>query len=45
MKEVAEMAVQFMVASARTAPKAGDKDFLEIIVSTKDEDLDLKKKG
>jgi uncharacterized ferredoxin-like protein len=39
MKQVAEMAVQFMAASARTAPKAGGKDFLEIVVITKDEDL------
>lgn len=39
MKQVAEMAVQFMAASARTAPKAGGKDFLEIVVVTKDEDL------
>jgi uncharacterized ferredoxin-like protein len=45
MKQVAEMAVQFMAASARTAPKAGGKDFLEIVVITKDEDLGLKKKG
>jgi uncharacterized ferredoxin-like protein len=39
MKQVAEMAVQFMAASARTAPKAGGKDFLEIVVITKDEEL------
>lgn len=39
MKEVAEMAVKLMAASARTAPKAGGKDFLEIVVLTKDEDL------
>jgi uncharacterized ferredoxin-like protein len=39
MKQVAEMAVQFMAASARTAPKAGGKDFLEIVVITKEEDL------
>src|SRR5574337_1060249 len=39
MKQVAEMAAQFMAASARTAPKAGGKDFLEIIVITKDEAL------
>ncbi len=39
MKEVAEMAVKLMAASARTAPKAGGKDFLEIVVITKDEDL------
>lgn len=39
MKEVAEMAIKLMAASARTAPKAGGKDFLEIVVVTKDEDL------
>lgn len=39
MKQVAELAAQFMAASARTAPKAGGKDFLEIVVVTKDEDL------
>jgi uncharacterized ferredoxin-like protein len=39
MKEVTEMVVKLMAASARTAPKAGGKDFLEIVVITKDEDL------
>ncbi len=39
MKQVAEMVAQFMAASARTAPKAGGKDFLEIVVITKQEDL------
>ena len=39
MKEVTEMAVKLMAASARTAPKAGGKDFLDIVVITKDEDL------
>jgi uncharacterized ferredoxin-like protein len=39
MKEVTEMAVKLMAASARTAPKAGGKDFMEIVVITKDEDL------
>lgn len=39
MKEVAEMTVKLMAASARTAPKAGGKDFIEIVVVTKDEDL------
>lgn len=39
MKDVAEMAVKLMAASARTAPKAGGKDFLEIVVITRDEDL------
>jgi uncharacterized ferredoxin-like protein len=33
------MAVQLMAASARTAPKAGGKDFLEIVVITSDEEL------
>lgn len=33
------MAVKLMAASARTAPKAGGKDFLEIVVITEDEDL------
>ena len=39
MKNVAEIVVNLMAASARTAPKAGGKDFLEIVVVTKDEDL------
>jgi uncharacterized ferredoxin-like protein len=39
MKEVTEMAVKLMAASARTAPKAGGKDLLEIVVITKEEDL------
>lgn len=39
MKEVAEMVVKLMAASARTAPKAGGKDFLEIVAITKEEDL------
>jgi uncharacterized ferredoxin-like protein len=39
MKEVADMAIKFMATSARTAPKAGGKDFLEIVMITKDEDL------
>ena len=39
MKEVSEMVVKLMAASARTAPKAGGKDFLEIVVITKDEEL------
>jgi uncharacterized ferredoxin-like protein len=39
MKEVSDMAVKLMAASARTAPKAGGKDFMEIVVITKDEDL------
>ena len=32
MKEVSIMVAQLMAASARTAPKAGGKDFLEIVV-------------
>lgn len=39
MRDVAEMVVKLMAASARTAPKAGGKDFLEIVVIAKDEDL------
>jgi uncharacterized ferredoxin-like protein len=39
MKDVAEMVAHLMAAAARTAPKAGGKDFLEIVVITKDEDL------
>jgi uncharacterized ferredoxin-like protein len=39
MKDVAIMAANLMAASARTAPKAGGKDFLEIVVITKEEDL------
>jgi uncharacterized ferredoxin-like protein len=39
MKDVAEMAVKLMAAAARTAPKAGGKDFLEIVVVTADEEL------
>src|SRR4030066_1786611 len=32
------MVINFMAASARTAPKAGGKDFLEIVVITKEAD-------
>jgi uncharacterized ferredoxin-like protein len=39
MKEVSEMVVNLMAASARTAPKAGGKDFLEIVVVTNEDDL------
>jgi len=39
MKEVTDMVVKLMAASARTAPKAGGKDFLEIVVVTNEEDL------
>lgn len=39
MKEVSEMVVNLMAASARTAPKAGGKDFLEIVVITNEDDL------
>lgn len=34
MKDVANMVINLMAASARTAPKAGGKDFLEITVIT-----------
>ena len=39
MKAVAEMVINLMAASARTAPKAGGKDYLEIVVVTKEEEL------
>ncbi|MCI4624525.1 MAG: DUF2148 domain-containing protein [Candidatus Magnetoovum sp. WYHC-5] len=39
MKDVAHMAAQLMAASARTAPKAGGKDFLEIVVITDEGEL------
>jgi uncharacterized ferredoxin-like protein len=39
MKQVAEMVVNLMAASARTAPKAGGKDFLEIVVITQESEL------
>ncbi|MBF0566050.1 MAG: hypothetical protein HQK89_12490 [Nitrospirae bacterium] len=39
MKEVAEMVIGLMAAAARTAPKAGGKDFLEIVAIVKDDDL------
>lgn len=37
MKEASFMAAQLMAASMRTAPKAGGKDFLEIVVVTEEE--------
>ena len=39
MKDTAIHVAQLMAASARTAPKAGGKDFLEIGVIHMDEDL------
>lgn len=39
MEEVAKMVVNLMAAAARTAPKAGGKDFLEIVVITEKDDL------
>ncbi len=39
MKEVADIVVNLMAVSARTAPKAGGKDFLEIVVITKVDEL------
>lgn len=39
MKETASMVINLMAAAARTAPKAGGKDFLEIVVITDDNDL------
>jgi uncharacterized ferredoxin-like protein len=39
MNDIAIMVAKLMAASARTAPKGGGKDFLEIVVISKDEDL------
>ncbi|MBF0320054.1 MAG: hypothetical protein HQL01_09685 [Nitrospirae bacterium] len=39
MKAISEMVAGLMAAAARTAPKAGGKDFMEIVAITKDEDL------
>jgi uncharacterized ferredoxin-like protein len=39
MKDIAINVAQLMAASARTAPKAGGKDFLEIVVISEEEDL------
>lgn len=39
MKEITEMVAGLMAAAARTAPKAGGKDFLEIIVISNEEVL------
>jgi len=39
MKPVTEMVVNLMAVSARTAPKAGGKDFLEIVVITDESQL------
>jgi uncharacterized ferredoxin-like protein len=39
MKETAYRVANLMAASARTAPRAGGKDFLEIVVITKQDDL------
>lgn len=39
MDDISETVISLMAASARTAPKAGGKDFLEIAVITKEEDL------
>lgn len=39
MKEITGMVAGLMAAAARTAPKAGGKDFLEIVVISKEEDL------
>jgi uncharacterized ferredoxin-like protein len=41
MKDVADMAVKLMAGAARTAPKAGGKDFLEIVVITEESKLKL----
>lgn len=39
MKETVKMVINLMAASARTAPKAGGKDFLEIVVITEENKL------
>lgn len=39
MKEIVNMVANLMAVSARTAPKAGGKDFLEIEVIIKEDDL------
>ena len=39
MKEITEIVAGLMAAAARTAPKAGGKDFLEIVVVSREEDL------
>ncbi|MGW8273220.1 MAG: hypothetical protein ACWGN7_07520, partial [Thermodesulfovibrionales bacterium] len=39
MKDIANLAAGLMAASARTAPKAGGKDFLEIVIIDREEDL------
>ncbi|KJR42808.1 hypothetical protein MCHI_001292 [Candidatus Magnetoovum chiemensis] len=39
MKEVTNMVVNLMAAAARTAPKAGGKDFIEIVVITDEDKL------
>ncbi len=36
MKDIARTVAGLMAASARTAPKAGGKDFIEIVVITDD---------
>jgi uncharacterized ferredoxin-like protein len=39
MKEAVKMVINLMAASARTAPKAGGKDFLDIVVITEENEL------
>lgn len=39
MKETVKMVINLMAASARTAPKAGGKDFLEIVVISEESKL------
>ncbi|MEO5366749.1 MAG: DUF2148 domain-containing protein [Magnetococcus sp. WYHC-3] len=39
MKEASRMAAQLMAAAMRTAPKAGGKDFLEIVILDDEADL------
>ena len=39
MKDMTVMVANLMAVAARTAPKAGGKDFLEIVVIDQDDDL------
>lgn len=39
MQDAIRTAITLMAASARTAPKAGGKDFMEIVVITKEDDF------
>jgi uncharacterized ferredoxin-like protein len=39
MKEVTDLSLKLMAASARAVPKTGERDFIEIVVITKNDDL------